>query len=63
MWVILLGSPLECWHREVFEVVGNVLGHFLHVEEDVLRGDDKRVGYMLVEEDIYWGLVAKLEIN
>jgi hypothetical protein len=33
--------------------VGNEIGRFLHIDPDVLRREDKRVGYMMVEVDIH----------
>lgn len=35
----------------------------MHVEEDVLLGEDKRVGCLLVEIDIFKGLILELEIS
>ena len=40
------------WNREAFAVVGNYLGLFFHVVNDVILGMDKRVDHLLVEIDI-----------
>ena len=43
------------WHRDAFEAIGNHLGWFLHIKEDVLKGMYKRMGKMLVEINITKG--------
>lgn len=40
-----------------------MVGRFLHVEEELIRGEDKRFGCMLVEVDICRGLMVELEIE
>ena len=40
------------WKWGTFEAFGNHLRKFLHVCEDVLKGMDKRMGWMLVEINI-----------
>ena len=51
------------WNRKAFEAVGNHLGRFLFISEDVLKGIDKRVGRIFVEIDMVKGLFEKIDIE
>jgi hypothetical protein len=44
------------------EAIGNVLGRFIKVDELSLNAYDKRMGKVLVELDIHYGLLESLEI-
>ena len=57
LWVLLLGLPITIWNKEYFVAIGNHIGLFLHVDEEILNGVDKRVGIMLVDIDMSWGLL------
>jgi len=61
--VHLLGFLLAIWNKEAFEVVGNHLGIFLHIGEDVVNGIDKWIGLMLVKIDMAKGLFKKINIE
>ena len=50
-------------HLLVFMVVGNHLGQFLHVGEDVLKGTNKILGQMMVEIDVTKGFLDEIEIE
>jgi hypothetical protein len=61
--VLLPGCPLVFWNLEAFKAIGDSLGKFLHVDPQVLSGQDRRVGNILVEFDLHQGFPAELEID
>jgi hypothetical protein len=56
LWVLLPGCPLVFWNLEAFKVIGNTLGKFMHVDPQLLSGQDRWVGRILVEFDLQQGL-------
>lgn len=63
IWVLLPRLPLQLWDREAFVAIGNELGHFLFVEENLIKQEDKRMGKLLVEIDVSNGLLETLDID
>jgi hypothetical protein len=63
LWVLLTGLPLQLWNSRALVEIGNVLGHFIRVDEDVLRSTDKCMARILVEVDMHVGLLESLEID
>lgn len=45
---------------EAFWEVGNKIGHFLYVNQELLEGSNKRFGNMLVEIEIFIGLLEEI---
>jgi hypothetical protein len=60
--VLLHGLPLQLWNAKVLEAIGNELDWFIKVDEHSLKALDKRMGKVLVEIDIHYGLLETLEI-
>ena len=46
---------LYLWNCEALTVIGNHLGSFIHLEDGLLHGVDRRVGNILVEIDMNKG--------
>jgi hypothetical protein len=63
IWVLLPGLSIQFWNEGAFAAIGNELGHFLFVEDSVLKGADRRMGKILVELDIHNGLLEALDIE
>lgn len=63
LWVLLSGLLIEFWNWDVFAAIGNDLGHFLIVDKKCLGVEDKRVGKVLVELDMFKGLRDEMEIE
>jgi len=63
LWVLLPNLPLQFSNHRVLKVIGNCLGHFIGVDEDVLLTSDKRMAKILVEVDTHAGLSEVLEIE
>ena len=63
LWVQIPNCPLFLWNLEAFTAIGNHLGRFLHVEHELLVGNDRRIAKLLVEIDITHGLLANLSIE
>jgi len=63
LWVLLPGLPLQMWNAKVLEAIGNVLGHFIKVDEVALHSHGKIMTKVMVEVDIHAGLLESLEID
>lgn len=61
--VLIPSLPLEFRNKEAIMAIGNELVQFLHVEPNLLIGEDKRIYTVLVEIDVHKGLLVKLEIE
>jgi hypothetical protein len=56
-WVLLPGLPLQLWNARALATIGNELGHYIMVDEEALKGTDKRIGKVMVEMIfivVYW---------
>lgn len=62
LWTLLPGLPFQLWNRTILEGIGNTIGHFVAVEDDLLNVYDKRIARILVEMDTSKGLPAEIEI-
>jgi hypothetical protein len=63
LWVLLPGLPLQLWNSKALEAIGNVLGHFIKIDEEALLSSDRRMEKILVEVDVHGGLLDILEIE
>jgi hypothetical protein len=63
IWVLLSGFPLAFWNLEAFKEIGNSIGKFMYVDPQHLTGLDRRVGKLLVELDLKFGLPAEVDIE
>jgi len=63
LWVLMSGCTLDFWNLEVFKAMGDALGKFLHVDQTILEGQDRRIGKKLVEFDLQKGLPEFVEID
>jgi hypothetical protein len=63
LWVLLPNLPLQLWNHRALKAIGNCLGRFIGVDEDVLLSSDKRMAKILVEVDTHAGLSEVLEIE
>ena len=63
LWVHLLGFKLSMWNKEAFTTVGNHLGHFLYIGEEILKGIYQIFCRMFVEIGLAKILLEKLEIE
>jgi len=61
--VLFPSLPLYLWNEKAFEPVGNTLGWFVSVNSNALVEPVKKVENVLVEIDIYEGLLKSIEIN
>jgi hypothetical protein len=55
--VLFPGLPLCLWNEKAFKAVGNNLGKFVSVDSNALVEPVKKVENVLVELDIYEGLL------
>ena len=62
LWVLLPGLPFPLWDRSLLEGIGNTIGRFVAMEEDLMNTYDKRMARILVEMDIMKGLPAEVKI-
>jgi hypothetical protein len=53
---------LELWCEEVLSSIGNHIGRFIALEENLWDIVDKKLARVLVEVDIRDGLLTELEI-
>jgi hypothetical protein len=53
VWVLLPGLPLNLWNKNALMAIGNLLGHFLKVDERGLHAPDKHMARVLVELDLH----------
>jgi hypothetical protein len=63
VWVLLPGLPLNLWNKKALMAIGNLLIHFLKVDEKGLQAPDKRMACVLVELDLHVGLMESLELE
>ena len=62
LWVLLPSVPFPLWRCSLLEGIANTIGQFVAVEEDFMLTYDKRMAKILVEMDIFEGLLAEVEI-
>jgi len=57
------GCPLAIWNLEEFQEIGNALANFLHADPKLLSREDRRMGRIMVEFDLNYGLPAEIDID
>jgi hypothetical protein len=63
LWVLLPGLPLHFWNEGALQAIGNSLGNFISVDKSSLSAASRKVGKVLVEMDIHFGLPEVMEIE
>jgi hypothetical protein len=63
VWVLLPGLPLHLWNEGALQAIGNSLGNFISVDKSSLFVASRKVGKVLVEMDIHFGLLEFIEIE
>jgi hypothetical protein len=63
LWVLMPSCPLVFWILEAFKEIGNAIGKFVYIDPQLLTGSDRRVGRLLVEVDIFGGLMEEIDIE
>ena len=63
LWVLLPSLPLQLWNVKALESIGNVLDHFIKVDDLSLNAPERHLGKILVEVDTHLGLLESLEID
>ena len=62
MWVLLPALSFPLWNRGFLEGIANSIGSFVVVEDDFQHTFEKRMAKILVEMEIYVGLLTNVEI-
>jgi hypothetical protein len=63
VWVLLPDLQLNLWNKTALMAIGNLLDHFLNVDESSLLSPDKHMARVLVELDIHASLMDSLELE
>jgi hypothetical protein len=63
VWVLLPGLPLNLWNTSALTAIGNLLGHFLKIDEASLHSIDKRLARVLVEVELHAGLMDSIKLE
>ena len=61
LWVLLPHLPLPLWTQESLSKIGNCLGRFIMLDEQLFHTYDKRMAKVMVELDTSKGLPAVLD--
>jgi hypothetical protein len=56
IWVLLLGLPLQLWNEGALRAIGDALGKFISLDNKLLADFAWKVGQILVEMGIHYGL-------
>jgi len=56
IWVFFLGLPLQFWNEYDLVAIGNSLGTFISLGENLLSTSCRNIGKIFVEMDVHGGL-------
>jgi hypothetical protein len=62
IWVLLPDLPLHLWNDAALTAIGNSLGTFIALDQQLLKGQWRKMARVLVAMDITTGLPESLEI-
>jgi hypothetical protein len=51
------------WNHKALEAIGNMLGRFIKIDEEVMLWSDRRMVKILVEIDVHGGILDTIEIE